>query len=148
MTTPLKNSLDEYQQKAVDTLLKKSNMILVAPCGSGKTIIFTELINRLYKHHGKILLIAPKNVLASGYIETFERHLHPDITFGIFPCDSQVIMINRESIHKVKDISFQVVLIDECSLFKTSRGVHYKHLKHIINLNCGGMNPCICLCII
>ncbi|PIZ00314.1 restriction endonuclease subunit R [bacterium (Candidatus Howlettbacteria) CG_4_10_14_0_8_um_filter_40_9] len=113
--------LHEYQAKAIIDLLLSEQGILVAPPGSGKTIIGIELIARLKQ---PILIIVHKRQIFNQWLERIESFLNiPKKEIGQF-CSTKkqvgekitVAMIqtlNRLDPKEVRD-RFGMVLVDEC----------------------------------
>jgi superfamily II DNA/RNA helicase len=68
--------LYDYQQAALDLMLRAERALLAAPIGSGKTLTCIAAINYCHKHlapNPKTLIIAPKTLLVQ-WAEVFEKH--------------------------------------------------------------------------
>ncbi|MGL5711608.1 MAG: DEAD/DEAH box helicase family protein [Paraclostridium sp.] len=122
--------LYDYQNEAITKLMKRNRAILLAPCGSGKTIMLIEIVNRIFKKGMKILIVSPKNVILSS-ISDHVKYFKSDITHSFFSLGSDVTFINRESLHKVTSKKFDVVLIDESSMFKNYGAISYRKMYEI-----------------
>ncbi|MGL5718211.1 MAG: DEAD/DEAH box helicase family protein [Paraclostridium sp.] len=123
-----------YQTKAIDSLLSIPRGVLLAPCGSGKTIMIITIINRLYEPGKNILVISPKNVISTAFAE-HSQFINPSIPYGFFTEVNGVTFINRERISTLKRRMFDVVLVDESSLFKSSQSMSYKRLLKITSVS-------------
>lgn len=67
-----KGNLREYQEKAVETLIKYTNGILESPTGSGKTVIALNLIKRMKQ---KTIFLVHTIDLADQFIKACEKFL-------------------------------------------------------------------------
>ena len=117
--------LKAYQLTAVNNLMERKKAILLGGCGSGKTYMAVEIMNRL---KGDILLITPLN-LQKFWINLIDMTVlkkGDKIKAG-------VTCINREKTHLLDKCYFRTVIIDESSLFKNVSTISYKVVKRICN---------------
>ena len=120
METSIK--LFDYQKEAINAMLAKENGILVAPSGSGKTIMGIELIAKLKQ---PALILVHKKQIFNQWMERIEHFLDfPKQEIGEF-CSGKkkvgkkvtvamVQTLNR--INNLQDYSddFGTIIIDEC----------------------------------
>ncbi len=115
-------NLFDYQKEAVDSLLLSENGILVAPPGSGKTIIGIDLIAKLKQ---PALILVHKKQIFNQWLERIENFLNiPKKEIGQFASGKKTIgdkitVAMVQTLNKVddfKDISnkFGAVIVDEC----------------------------------
>lgn len=114
--------LYEYQRKAVENMLRSENGILVAPPGSGKTIIAIELIVRLKQ---PTLILVHKKQIFNQWIERVENFLNiPKRKIGQIGSNKKdvgekitvamVQTLNRlEDLNKLSD-KIGMIIVDEC----------------------------------
>lgn len=112
----------DYQKEAVDNLLSSENGILVAPPGSGKTIIAIDLIAKLKQ---PALILVHKKQIFSQWLERIEHFLNiPKREIGQLisnkkKISSKITVAMVQTLNKrndLKDISdkVSVVIVDEC----------------------------------
>ena len=114
--------LFDYQKEAVDNLCASENGILVAPSGSGKTIIGVDLIVKLKQ---PALILVHKKQIFNQWLERIEHFLDiPKREIGQMISNKKKIgdkitvgmvqTLNKMS--DFKDISekFGIILVDEC----------------------------------
>ncbi len=114
--------LFDFQKKAIDTLLTSENGVLVAPPGSGKTIIGIELIKRLSQPS---LILVHKKQIFDQWVERIENFLKiPKREIGRFASNKKKIgekitigMV--QTLNKMVDIesigeNFGLLIVDEC----------------------------------
>jgi len=111
-----------YQKEAIDTMLMEENGILVAPPGSGKTIIGIELIAKLSQ---PTLILAHKKQIFDQWVDRTESFLDiPKKEIGKFCSGKKKIgdkitvamvqTLNRmENLQDYSD-SFGMIIVDEC----------------------------------
>ena len=118
-------NLFDYQQKAVEALLKAKGGILKAACGSGKTYIGIELCRRLGL---RFLWLCGKGDLLNQTKLNFEK-LYPSIKVGTIT-EGEVDMGEDGTISTVQTLinvdyrlyenEFDVVVVDECHTVTSS----------------------------
>ena len=111
--------LFEYQEKAVNYMIKAKGGVLVSPCGSGKTIMGIELMKRIGKkslwicHTGDLLRQAKDDILA----------LYPNAkvsltTNGKVDIGDDITVATIQTLDRIDkslyENEFDVVIIDEC----------------------------------
>ncbi len=114
--------LYEYQRKAVENMLRSENGILVAPPGSGKTIIAIELIARRKQ---PALILVHKKQIFNQWVERVENFLNiPKREIGQIGSNKKnvgdkitvamVQTLNRmEDLTKLSD-KIGMIIVDEC----------------------------------
>jgi len=115
-------TLRPEQEKVLTEIKNKTNGIIIAPPGSGKTIIALQLITELGL---PALILVNRNQLLSQWIERTEQFLGiPKTQIGIISAGKkktgkQVTIATLQTLARYKDIkeiqnTFGVVIIDEC----------------------------------
>ncbi|MCK5475044.1 MAG: DEAD/DEAH box helicase [Candidatus Pacebacteria bacterium] len=111
-----------YQKEAIDAILMEENGILVAPPGSGKTIIGIELIARLSQ---STLILVHKKQIFDQWVDRIENFLDiPKKEIGKFSSGKKKIgdkvtvamvqTLNRmDNLQDYSD-SFGMIIVDEC----------------------------------
>jgi len=122
VTFESKMKLYEYQRRAVENMLRSDNGILVAPPGSGKTIIAIELITRLKQPS---LILVHKKQIFNQWVERVENFLSiPKREIGQIGSNKKNIgdkitiamvqTLNRmEDLKKLSD-KIGMIIVDEC----------------------------------
>jgi len=112
-----KLDLYDYQEKACNSLIKEQNGILVAPCGSGKTQIGLELINRL---HGRALWLTHTKELLTQSKERCENYFIGDfgtITEGKCNIGKDITFATVQTLSKLDkslyENEFDIIVVDE-----------------------------------
>lgn len=115
-------SLSEEQSDLLDEICNYSNGIVVAPPGSGKTIIALELIARLGV---SALILVNRNQLLSQWSERIQQFLgipkpHIGVISGIKKkVGKQITVATLQSLARYKNLkeitdSFGIIIVDEC----------------------------------
>lgn len=115
-------SLSEEQSDLLDEICNHSNGIIVAPPGSGKTIIALELIARFGV---PALILVNRNQLLSQWIERIQQFLgipktHIGVISGIKKkVGKQITVATLQSLARYKNLkeitdSFGIIIVDEC----------------------------------
>lgn len=114
---PAAISLRDYQQVPVDALLQKNQGLLVAPCGSGKTIMLLYVIRQ---RRQKTLVIAHTADLLQQWrtkIEEFLGIVPGIIAGGKFDPSPAVVVGTPMSLDKYQDLEFLrqfgMIVLDE-----------------------------------
>lgn len=130
-------SLYDYQEPAVKTLANNSCGILQAPCGSGKTVMAIDLVNRLGM---KALFLTHTIDLLNQAKETAETYMPHDligtITGGKVNISSGVTFATVQTMCKM-DLSqykytWDVVIVDECHRLSHS-ATQVKMFSKVVN---------------
>ena len=114
--------LFDFQKEVIDTLLMSENGVLVAPPGSGKTIIGIELIKRLSQPS---LILVHKKQIFDQWLERIENFLKiPKREIGQFASNKKkigekVTIGMVQTLNKMVDIesigeNFGLIIVDEC----------------------------------
>jgi len=115
-------SVHEYQQVAINRMVESENGLLVAPPGSGKTIIGIELIYRLKQ---PTLILVHRKQIFNQWIERIEHFLNiPKREIGQFGSSkkkigNKVTVAMIQTLNKMADIQaisekFGMIIVDEC----------------------------------
>lgn len=115
-------SLKKNQEDVVNQILENTNGILVAPPGSGKTIMALEIITRLKL---PVLILVHRNQLLHQWIERIEQFLgipkaHIGTISGVKKkLGKQITVASLQSLVRYKNLEeirnkFGVVIVDEC----------------------------------
>lgn len=130
--------LYDYQQEAVDYMVKAKGGVLVSPCGSGKTFMGIEIIRRLGK---RFLWLTHTKDLLNQTMKEF-KGLYEDLDIGTIT-EGKIDMGKDGTISTIQTLSkidakiysdyFDVVVVDECfpagTLISTYSG--YKKIEDI-----------------
>lgn len=131
--------LYDYQEKAVNSLLKAKGGILQAGCGAGKTIMSCELFKRIGQrtlflvHTGDLLRQAKQNfisffpLLKIGEITDGKVNIGEDITFATW---QTMCKIDRDIYMNY----FNVIIVDEVQ-HCVSSPTQIKHLGQIVDIS-------------
>jgi len=114
--------LFQYQQQIIEKILSKNFGVIVAPPGSGKTVIGLELITQ--KQQPALILVHRKQLL-DQWIERIESFLNipkkeiGQIGSGKIKIGKQITIGMLQSLAKVSDFSklsdsFGIIIVDEC----------------------------------
>ncbi len=129
--------LRPYQQEAVDKtieILKDSwkNVCIVAPTGSGKSLILAELVNKM--NLPTLILSHRKEILEQN--EEKIRHLAPHLPTGIYSASLNRKEIKFVTIAQIQSIAkrvdsnlldpFKFVIVDECHLIPPDAETQYR----------------------
>ena len=117
---PTPVELYDYQEDAVDFMVKAKGGVLVSPCGSGKTFMGIEIIHRIGKRF--LWLVHTGDLLRQTYKEM--KNLYPKLDIG-FITEGKVDIGRDGCIATIQTLSnispeiykeeFDVVIADECS---------------------------------
>lgn len=115
-------TLKDEQKQAVSQMLTHANGILVAPPGSGKTVMALEIITRLKL---PTLILVHRNQLLHQWVERIEQFLgipkaHIGVISGVKKkLGTQITVASLQSLARYKNreqlqSKFGVVIVDEC----------------------------------
>ena len=113
-------SLYDYQEKAVNAMLKAKGGVLVAPCGGGKTICGIEIIRRIGKK--ALWLCSTGDLLRQAKADMEE--LYPSIKIGLttegkLEIGEDVTISTVQTLSKIDPSyyknEFDVIICDECA---------------------------------
>lgn len=132
--------LYDYQQRALESLLKGKNGILEAPCGSGKTQIGLKLIKEI---GGRALWLTHTEKLLTQSLERCKQYFKGDfgtITDGKVNIGNEITFATIQTMRKLdesvyRDL-FDVVIVDECHHCVGSPTKVMQFYKVMTNLNC------------
>lgn len=133
-------NLYDYQENALNSLLKGKNGILEAPCGSGKTQIGLQLIKEI---GGKALRLTHTKKLLEQSKARCEQYFKGDfgtITEGEVNIGSDITFATVQTMCKLdpsiyKD-TFDIVIVDECHHCVGSPTKVMQFYKILSNCNC------------
>lgn len=138
--------LREYQLEIVQEILKRKNILVVAPMGAGKTVstlmALSTLISQGRVKH--VLIIAPKRVAMSVWAQEAEKYGLPlNIRYCETPIAMDTFLVERASHHimvaSVTRISsiphgfWDCVVVDESTMFKHKSSQRSKEARRICN---------------
>jgi superfamily II DNA or RNA helicase len=114
--------LFDYQNKAIDDLVVSENGILVAPSGSGKTIIGIDLIAKLKQ---PALILVHKKQIFNQWLERIEHFLNiPKREIGQLASNKKkvgdkITVAMVQTLNKMSDFKnifdkFGIIIVDEC----------------------------------
>lgn len=122
----------EHQRRGVEFLLSNKRCALLHPMGAGKTLTTAWAMDFLFQHGAirRALIVAPKSVCSHVWqreLFTEFPHLSAALAAGdaarkrMIGSDEgiQVVIINYESLHILKDLTFDLVVCDEVTRCKT-----------------------------
>lgn len=135
---PCPVELYDYQEPAIDYMVKAKGGVLVSPCGSGKTFMGIEIIRRIGKKF--LWLTHTADLLRQTYGEF--KSLYPNIDIGLITegklefgrdgCIATVQTLSKIDPMKYRE-EFDVVVVDECfpagTLISTEDG--YKKIEDL-----------------
>jgi SNF2 family DNA or RNA helicase len=140
----------EYQQTAIERLLKNDHYGLFLDMGLGKTIITLTAIQELIDDFAisRVLIIAPKTVAESTWQDEARKWDHLHLTFstvlgGVRARESALkkcadcYVINRENVmwlceHYNYRVPFDMVVVDESSSFKNHQAKRFRALRKVM----------------
>ena len=105
--------LRPHQIEISNTILKRPRCLIVSDVGSGKTLATLHALERLGAR--KILVVAPLLVCKYTWPKECERM---GFTHAFKQPGARVTLVNFESVHKLEETDFDVVVIDESSKLK------------------------------
>lgn len=135
--------LRDYQTKAVQDIYSylcenDGNPVVVAPTGSGKSLIIAAFISEMLRCDPppRLLLLTHQKELIEQDLAKLKALL-PDADMGVYSAslgekdaDHQVTFASIQSIAKRTDLSFDGILVDECHLINNKdEGQYQSFLK-------------------
>ena len=132
---------DEFQIKALEAI-KKTDCLVIAPTGSGKTWIAREAILSVLEKGGRAWYASPLKALSNSKWIEFGLHFDPE-NVGIITGDTKEnteapiivgtteILRNQlyDAMHEGKDLKFDLVVLDEAHfLGDADRGVVWEEI--------------------
>ena len=110
----LSSFLFDYQKFIVRLVLKKKRFAVFSECGTGKTLMFLELIDKIRNNieDKKILIISPLMILDQTLDEYFKFYKKDDIEnlyrrgveSWLEKGKSQIAIVNYDKFHQKKDL--------------------------------------------
>jgi len=143
--------LRDYQDAAIASIWRywdkvKGNPLIVAPCGSGKSLMIADLVRSLCQDYGaRVLVITHRSELLRQN-ESELRKVWPKAPTGFFSAgigerdyDSQIIFAGIQTIaKKITDFDpFDIVIIDEAHLIPRNTATQYGEACGLLKI----MNP-------
>ena len=138
--------LRDYQKKAIDDVFeyicnKNGNPVVIAPTGSGKSILIAEIIRRSLKWWPgtRILMLTHQKELIEQDMDKLKK-IAPELDMGVYSASLKskdashdVTFASIQSICKNKDDKFNVVLVDECHLINNNESGNYRSYLGMLN---------------
>ena len=139
-------TLRDYQKKAVDEVFNyicnnKGNPVVIAPTGSGKSILIAEIIRKSLKWWPgtRILMLTHQKELIEQDMDKLKK-IAPELDMGIYSASLKskdashdVTFASIQSICKNKEDKFNVVLVDECHLINNNESGNYRSYLGMLN---------------
>lgn len=130
--------LYDYQENALQTILRHNNGILVSPCGSGKTMIALHIIEKLkcktlWITHTLDLLNQSYNVCKTLYKNKLGKISEGKINIQDITFATVQTLVNVDLL-KIKD-EFELIIVDEVHKATGSPNKVMMFYKTITNLN-------------
>lgn len=139
--------LRDYQLECVNKILEVENGDCVcckSPTASGKTIILSEVINRVYKQGSRVLVVVPSGELRLQSIAKIKMVCGEEIDIGsvqanIDQVSNQIVVATRQSLtHSKSDRidrmraygEFDYVIYDECHVAIHQQKIIYDKLNN------------------
>lgn len=148
-----KKTLRQYQSSAIESLFdwlfkpEKGHPLVVAPVGSGKSLLIAEFIRRCDEMYGRNRIVVLTHVKELLVQNAEELHAHyPEADYGFY-CSS----LNQKRLHN--DITFasiqsvhnkiarfnrcpELIIIDECHLISHNDATQYrKFINSVLAIN-------------
>ena len=139
-------TLRDYQKKAVDEVFNyicnnKGNPVVIAPTGSGKSILIAEIIRKSLKWWPgtRILMLTHQKELIEQDMDKLKK-IAPELDMGVYSASLKskdashdVTFASIQSICKNKEDRFNVVLVDECHLINNNESGNYRSYLGMLN---------------
>ena len=110
----------DYQEEAVNAVLKKKNGVLVMPCGSGKTQTALEIVSRL---GGSVLWLTHTKDLLKQSMDRAKAVLSTDSTYGMITegkidIGTGITFATVQTMSKINLADYKnfwnIIIVDEC----------------------------------
>ena len=139
-------TLRDYQKKAVDEVFNyicnnNGNPVVIAPTGSGKSILIAEIIRKSLKWWPgtRILMLTHQKELIEQDMDKLKK-IAPELDMGVYSASLKskdashdVTFASIQSICKNKEDKFNVVLVDECHLINNNESGNYRSYLGMLN---------------
>lgn len=99
--------LRPFQIDAIQELQKHSHIILTAPTGSGKSLIFQEYLR--LNPMTRALLITPLNALSRQHVQHLKTEINPTTGSGVWVVSPEQLRLDQ----RIKDWSPNFLIVDE-----------------------------------
>jgi len=138
--------LYDYQDVAVITLRKmmnkgKKNLVLCAPTGSGKTVMFSFMVGGAVSRGLRVLILTDRKELNGQTQQTLEKFgvdSYPiiakkrktDFTYNVFNAMTETLSRRMKADPEfINKLNVDIVIVDECH-----KSIHYKVIKQFKDL--------------
>jgi len=125
--------LRQYEEEAIQQVLKKDNGIVVLPTGTGKSLCIAGICKEIKE---PILILQPSKEILEQNFEKIKSFIDEDI--GIYSASKGKKEINRitlATIGSIKDITlfqhFKILLVDECHFISATKGRYKNFISKI-----------------
>ena len=130
--TPIQSrfEVDDFQKEAIDLIAQESDVLVVAPTGSGKTHIAVEAIRTVLKQGKKAIYTTPLKALSNTKYAEFQRIFGAEYTVGILTGDRKIegdahvviatTEIYRNELYRSSE-RYQLVILDEVHYISDSQ---------------------------
>ena len=126
---------DLYKKTSAEFARGKRRVLVVSPCGSGKTVLMAQMASAAQKNKKNVWVILPRQEIMEQTLETFER-------CGI-PLETIYIGMAITTANRVKELPQpDLILFDECHISVAStywKIVHSAPCAYIVGLTA---SPC------
>lgn len=110
MELKLRNYQENLKNKTRMAFLNHKKVIMLAPCGAGKTIISTSIIQDSLKKNKKVWFIVHRQELKSQAENTFQKFGIISENIKVYMVQTLVNQIKKELINEMPDM----IILDEC----------------------------------
>lgn len=147
------SNLHDYQRQCIDWILEHPKCALFVDMGLGKTITTLTAINELmYNRHeiSRVLIVAPLRVARDTWVDEVQqwahvRHLSVSVALGTpkqrtaaLAEEADIYITSRDNIKwlvaQCKEWTYDCLVIDELSSFKSAKSQRFKSLKKVVHL--------------
>lgn len=81
---------DNFQMEAIESVIAKSDTLVVAPTGAGKTFIAVEGIRRVLQSGARAIYTAPLKALSNAKYSEFRHSFEPQFRVGLLTGDRKI----------------------------------------------------------